>query len=413
MQLTHFLDKYGIIYMLENVSMQLRRIHYMTGCLKIKNDTFYAVLNLKEGNKYKQKWVSTKLKVKGNKYKATDFLNKLMAEYEEKEAATEPADTLFTDYLMQWLEKKKSKVDPITWQGYSIYVNKHIVPFFQNKNLTLSQLKPHHVSDYYDFKFTSGRLDGKPGGLAVRTIKSHSLIIKEVLDDALIKEIIPKNVASKVPLPKQKEKIRKETFLNAKEANEVLSVFKGHHLQALIYMTLYYGLRRSEVLGLKWSAIDFKNNKFKINHTIVKHTIIVAKDKTKTEASRREYTLLPEIKAVLLNLQKETKMNRKLFGKEFLNSDYVFTWPDGRPYRPDYITKEFQKVLSKNNFPHMRFHDLRHSCASILYDKGWDLKDIQLWLGHADIETTANIYTHISKARKEFLTKDLENTFAM
>ncbi|CDB23318.1 putative site-specific recombinase [Clostridium sp. CAG:557] len=79
----------------------------MTGCLKIKKDAFYAVLNLKEGGKYKQKWVSTKLKVKGNKYKAMDFLNKLITEYEEKEAATEPSDTLFTNYLIQWLEKKK------------------------------------------------------------------------------------------------------------------------------------------------------------------------------------------------------------------------------------------------------------------------------------------------------------------
>ena len=79
----------------------------MTGCLKIKKDAFYAVLNLKEGGKYKQKWVSTKLKVKGNKYKAMDFLNKLITEYEEKEEATEPSDTLFTNYLIQWLEKKK------------------------------------------------------------------------------------------------------------------------------------------------------------------------------------------------------------------------------------------------------------------------------------------------------------------
>lgn len=300
----------------------------MTGCLKIKSDTFYAVLNLKEGGKYKQKWVSTKLKVKGNKRKATEFLNELLVEYEEKEAQKSKLcakDILFTDYMNQWLEKKKNKIDLITWQGYSIYVNKHIVPFFKDQNLTLLELKPHHIADYYDFKFTSGRLDGKPGGLAVRTIKSHSLIIKEVLDDALVKEIIEKNVASKVPLPKKEIKQRKETFLNAAQANKVISLFKGHCLQPLIYMTLYYGLRRSEVLGLKWSAVDFDNNKIEINHTIVKHTTIIAKDKTKTAASRREYILLPEVKEVLLNLRKEMENNKKLFGKEYQNNDYVFT----------------------------------------------------------------------------------------
>lgn len=92
----------------------------------------------------------------------------------------------------------------------------------------------------------------------------------------------------------------------------------------------------------------------------------------------------------------EQKKNKKLFGKSYQNSDYIFTWEDGRPYQPAYITKEFQKVLAKNNFPKMRFHDLRHSCASILYDKGWDLKDIQTWLGHADIQTTAK-YLHSYK----------------
>ena len=124
---------------------------------------------------------------------------------------------LFTDYMEQWLERKKNKIDPVTWQGYSIYVNKHIIPFFKNKRLALQELKPHHISDYYDFKFTSGRLDGKPGGLSVRTIKSHGLIIKEVLDDALVKELINRNVASKVPLPKSKTKTQMETFLNAKK----------------------------------------------------------------------------------------------------------------------------------------------------------------------------------------------------
>lgn len=136
----------------------------MTGCLKIKNDTFYAVLNLKVGDKYKQKWVSTKLKVKGNKYKATDFFNKLMAEYEEKESVTDPADILFTDYLMQWLEKKKNKVEVTTWDGYYNTVVNHFIPYFEPLKLTLKELKPKHIIDYYDSKFCSGRKDRKKAG---------------------------------------------------------------------------------------------------------------------------------------------------------------------------------------------------------------------------------------------------------
>ena len=170
-------------------------------------------------------------------------------------------------------------------------------------------------------------------------------------------------------------------------------------MQLLIYTTLYYGLRRSEVLNLKWNTADFENDSLEIKNTVVKHTTIVAKDKTKTAAGKRKYTLLSEIKEVLLNLKNESQKNKKIFGKEYQNTEYIFVWPDGKPYRPDYITREFQKILKRNNFPQMRFHDLRHSCASILYDKGWELKDIQTWLGHADIETTGGIYTHITQDR--------------
>ena len=237
--------------------------------------------------------------------------------------------------------------------------------------------------------------------------------MKNILNNAFLEELINRNPALKIPLPKKENEESRCKFLNAKEANDLLKIFKEHRLQPLIYMTLYYGLRRGEAIGLKWSAIDFKNNTVEINHIVTQSLRIDAKDKTKTAAGKRKYVLLPEIKEILQDLKKDTQYNKKIFGKSYIKSDYVFTWEDGHMYRPDYITKEFTKVLAKNNFPKMRFHDLRHSCASILYDKGWEIKDIQTWLGHADIETTANIYTHISKSRKEILAEDLQNTFSL
>lgn len=385
----------------------------MTGTLQIKRDKYYCVLDFKdEFGKRKLKWISTGLPVKGNKRKATEFLNKIMAEYEAKETQPNTDDILFTDYLMQWLEKKKNKVELITWEGYNSQVRCHIYPYFKAKKLKLSEIKPIHIATFYENEFKSGRTDGK-GGLSLRSIKILSFIIKQVLDEAVFCELILRNPALKVPLPKKDEKDSKSIFLDVKKANELLKLFRNHHLHPLIYTTSYYGLRRSEVLGLKWDAVDFKNNTLEIKHTVVKHTTIVAKDKTKTAAGKRKYALLPEIKEVLLTLKKEAQNNKKMFGKEYENTGYIFVWPDGKPYRPDYITREFQKVLTKNNFPKMRFHDLRHSCASILYDKGWELKDIQTWLGHADIETTADVYTHISNTRKNNMAKDIQHTFAM
>lgn len=384
----------------------------MTGCLKIKNDTYYAVSNLKEGGKYKQKWISTKLKVKSNKRKATEILNELLAHYEEKTIASKPGGVLFSDYLMQWLEKKKNKVELITFEGYEALIENHIYPYFKQKGFTLSEIKPSHIADFYESKFKNGRCDGR-GGLSIRSIKMLAFIIKAVLDKAVFYELILRNPASKLPLPKKEDEEKKCVFLDTKGANEILKLFRCHHLQPLIYMTLYYGLRRSEVLGLKWSAIDFENDIVEIKHTVVKHTTIVAKDKTKTAAGKRKYALLPEIKTVLLELKNEAKQNKKICGKSYQNTDYIFVWPDGRLYRPDYVKREFQKVLKKNEFPHMRFHDLRHSCASILYDKGWELKDIQTWLGHADIETTADVYTPIINTRKNNMAKDIQNIFSL
>ncbi len=220
------------------------------------------------------------------------------------------------------------------------------------------------------------------------------MVLKGALKQAVIEGIIYKSPAEYVPLPRRKEKTQKGSFLIAEQANEVLKLFNGHPLQPLIYVTLYYGLRRSEVLGLKWDAIDFKNDILEIKHTVVKSSIVVAKDRTKTASSRMKYILLPEIKELLFDLKAKQNGNRKLFGKEYIESDYVFTWANGKLLTPQYITKAFQKVLSHNEFPRMRFHDLRHSCASILYDKGWQLKDIQRWLGHSNIATTSDIYSH-------------------
>ena len=316
------------------------------------------------------------------------------------------------DYLKHWLEYKKGKIELTTWEGYKSIVNNHFVTYFTPLNLTIKEVTPKHIINYYNDK-VGNQLRRTNHGLKYSSLRKHSVILKSILNQALLEEIIDRNPALKIPLPKKESDVSKPTFLTASQAQKLLEIFNGHHLKPLIYLTLYYGLRRGEAIGLKWSAIDFKNNTLEINHTITCASTTIAKDKTKTESGKREYIILPEIKEVLILIKAEQKKNKKFFGKSYNKTDYVFTWPDGRPYSPVYVSQSFQKNLKKNDFPHIRFHDLRHSCASILYDKGWDLKDIQTWLGHADIQTTANVYTHISKSRKKIMAKNLENTFTI
>lgn len=374
----------------------------MNGSLQIKNDRYYMVLSYKENGKNKQKWISTKLKVKGNKRQALEMLNKTIAEFEEKNKVhgDEPGDILFVDYINQWLGFKKNKVEETTWGSYFNTVKKHLIPYFEPLKLSVKDVSSKHIVNYYEYELSNGS--------AISTLKLYAVILKNILSQALLEEIIDRDPSFKIPLPKKEDSGKKERFLTAEEANKLLEIFEGHWLKPIIYITLYYGLRRGEVLGLKWSAIDFKSKTVKINHTITYASKLITKDKTKTKSSKRIYTLLPEIEEMLLGIKAEQDKNRRLFGKEYKKTDYIFTKEDGSIHEPNWVTRAFSKILKRNNFPHLRFHDLRHSCASILHDKGWDIKDIQTWLGHADISTTANIYTHISATRKNEMAKDIQ-----
>ena len=108
-------------------------------------------------------------------------------------------------------------------------------------------------------------------------------------------------------------------------------------------------------------------------------------------------------------MKNREKKNKLLFGNEYIKNDYVFKWDNGKPYNPDYITSKFSKTIKKYNLKKIRFHDLRHSCASLLNAQGYTLKDIQEWLGHADIQTTANTYAHLDIERKKNITNCLSN----
>lgn len=144
-----------------------------------------------------------------------------------------------------------------------------------------------------------------------------------------------------------------------------------------------------------------------IRHTVAKVTAVVEKDKTKNASSHRSFPLTREALEIFRTAQKEEQQNRIAFGKEYIRNSYVFKWPDGHPYSPDYISHRFNDLLKKHSLPHIRFHELRHSCASQLIAMGFTLKDVQEWLGHSDIKMTANIYSHLDLARKANIAESL------
>ena len=380
----------------------------MTGSLQIKNGKFHIVLNLYSANgRRKPKWIATGLPQKGNKKKAELLLRQTLQDYEKKESLVR-SDMLFSDAVRQWLEESVLRVDEVTLQGYTVLATGHILPYFDIHKVKLADMNRQILQKYINEKHANGRKDGK-GGLSPRTLRMHKNILHQTLNCAVRDEILPSNPCQFVILPQNQR--YEASFYNQEEINTLLSLIRGEPLYPLIKLTVVYGLRRSEVLGLKWDSIDFDAKTLAIKHTVAKVTTTVEKDKTKNHSSRRSFPLLPEMEAFLLELKQREAENRKLFGKEYVSNSYILKWEDGRPFSPDYVSQGFARLLKVHNLPHIRFHELRHSCASFLINSGFSLKDVQEWLGHSNIKMTANIYGHLDVARKQSMADKLGSSF--
>lgn len=379
----------------------------MTGSLTIKNGKYYAVLNVYENGKRKKKWICTGLPEKGNKRRAEQFLREKIAEYERMEGIVQ-SDILFSDYVRLWLEQIARKVDTVTMQGYQVLADGHILPYFDETKIALSDIDHKILQRYIDTKHRSGKLNEK-GGLSPRSLKLHKNIINQTLNLALQNKLILSNPCQFVVLP---QSVRYESsFYNDRQLKELFAALDGDPLLPLVKITALYGLRRSELLGLQWDSIDFEAQTMTIRHTVSKVTEVVAKDKTKNASSRRTFPLTPEAIEIFHAFKSQEAQNRIAFGREYQENNYVFKWADGHTYSPDYISHRFNDLLKKHNLPHIRFHELRHSCASMLISMGWTLKDVQEWLGHSDIKMTANIYSHLDTARKSNIAAALADKF--
>ena len=383
----------------------------MTGCVAQRKDIYYVRLVYYDKNHYrKEKWISTGLSGRGAKQKATAMIDSMIEKYSYLEKSEHPAK--MADYLKMWKELQMDEVAETTFDGYHTYVDRHLIPYFKDLNINIQDITAGHVMDYLNYlSKDGGRKDNKIGGQSNNSIRKIMSILRKVFDYAVLYGDIKINPALQVPMPqKEKNKSKRQVFLTAEEAQKMLDAFQNEEIGPIVFVTLYYGLRKSEALGLRWQAVDFENDTISINHTVVGGSHIVAKDSTKTYCSERTYQLLPDIKALLLKLKDQQADYKRRLGSGYHNNDYIFKNPNGVPYRPDSLTRSFKRALERHGLPPMRYHDLRHSTASILVDKGWDINSIKEWLGHADISTTANIYAHMSKKKKVSLAKDLDKT---
>lgn len=379
----------------------------VTATLQKKKNIYYAVLYYKdEFNNIQRKWISTKLKVKNNKKLAERKVEEIRYEYEktlnEKPTLSgldvnNKANIKFCDFMLNWLEIIKPRVVKTTYAGYERIVKGKVYNYFKKLDVSLKDLKPYHIQDFYTELYKLG--------LKGNTILRYHANIRKALQYAVKCELILTNPADKVDKPKKEQYIA--TYYNKSELNDLFVAIRDTPIKLPVLIASYYGLRRSEVLGIKWDAIDFDNKTIIIRHTISQTKVdgklqIVAEDKTKNQSSYRTLPLIPEIEELLLEEKANQEYNKKIFKKSYLNKDgYVCVNTDGSILKPDYVSHKFNQILKNNNLRPIRFHDLRHSCASLLLSNKVSMKDIQIWLGHSSYNTTANIYTHVDIESKQ------------
>ena len=277
----------------------------MTGCLAQRKDVYYVRLTYYDRNhQRKDKWVSTGLSGRGAKQKATAMIQSLIEKYSYLEKSEHPAKMV--DYLKMWKELQIGEVAETTYDGYHTYIDRHLIPYFEELNLDIQDIKAGHIMDYINYLSSDkGRKDNKIGGQSITSIRKIISILRKVFDYAVMYGDIKINPALQVPLPKREKnsnnlnKNKRQVFMTAEEAQNMLNAFKDEEIGPIVFVTLYYGLRKSEALGLRWQAVDFENDTISINHTVVGGAHIVEKDSTKTYCSERTYQLIPDVKAFI------------------------------------------------------------------------------------------------------------------
>ena len=378
------------------------------GHLTVYKGYYYITLNYYDERKKRHyKKYSTGLKAEANnKAKAEEMLMKARVEFFVPQCLNNfSSDMLFIDYLKAWLQVVKIRVKPTTYHGYVCIVDRKIIPFFSKSNLTLETLKPMHIQAFYIKELET---------ISPNTVIHEHALIHSALKYAYKIGLVPVNVASKVDRPKKQG--FEPQFLSSEEMETMFAAIKGTPFELPVLIAAFYGLRRGEVLGLKFDCIDFDACTITIKRTIVHTTVngkktIIQQESTKTKASNRTLPLVGKFKQYFLDVKKAQEENKKLCGNcyNYEYDGYIFVDAIGNIIKPNYLSAQFPRFLESHGLRKIRFHDLRHSCASLLLANGVPLKHIQEWLGHSDFSTTANIYSHLDYSAKVASSIALEN----
>lgn len=314
----------------------------------------------------------------------------------QKGTYREPGKMTVAEWFETWLrDYMKLSLRPTTWESYTCQVKTHVVPALGH--LKLSELQTMHLQRLYNEALESGRKDGK--GLAPKSVRYIHTIIHACLEQARKEHLLAFNPAGAVTLPKMnKKEIR---FLSTQEITDFLDVAKDSKHYAAFYLALNTGLRRGEILGLRWRDVDFEEGRLTVSQALVRISGQgLVFQEPKTSLSSRVVDLFPAVLDVLKRHKRKQNEWRLMAGGAYNTGlDLVFATELGEPVDPRAFTRVFERLIAKVGIK-CCFHDLRHTFATIALEQGVDTKTIQETLGHHSAAFTMDVYSGVTARMK-------------
>ncbi len=418
----------------------------MTGSVQAKNGKWWLSVNKvnNQGKREEQLWFNTYLPERGNKKRAAEMLNELImmqptiftskfvlelkcflkanaskiadrhihipyliddfvkgfdATQKQDVELSEKSNLNFLEMVSIYIETKKETVAQYTHSEYQKMNRRRVTPYFLKLGLKVHEVKPKHIKDFLAYVKTTG--------LCTNSIIKYYTLLRAIFSYAIKKRIILENPTDDVPKPKTQP--YSSEFYSKDEMNRLIEVSKGTKLETVIMIACYFGFRRSEVLGLKWDAVDFNSNMVTVKNKVLmiydeklKTNVPIGMRDLKTDTSRRSLPMGESIRNYLLSVKEKQEADAAYYGNSYdmVWDGYVCRNEDGGIVKPEYVTTMFPRMLKRYGLKEIRFHDLRHSCATMLLQSGFNMREVQEWMGHADYSTTAKIYAHVDHKNK-------------
>lgn len=377
----------------------------LAASVQAKNGRLHAVIQVKENGKTKSVWRALGLPEGASQTQVNKAFRKVVSAYEEEynkrlaRGGKPDAEIPIFPFLCSYLEKAKPRLQVSTYEGYHQMINGRIKSDFSARpKLTVESITPKDIEAFYKWLAKEGLKTGS-------VIHYHTLL-HSAFQQAFKDELLDANPFDRVERPK------KSDFHGAHYSeDELVALFelcRSDPIWPAIVLAGGMGLRRSEALGVRWSRIDMENRTVLLDTKIIEtqvdgKPVLRAIEEMKNKSSRRTLPVPDPVFEMLETIKAKQEINRKLFRGSYNRDwdDYICTDELGNLLRPNFVTEHYRYLLDKLGLRRIRFHDLRHTFASVLLNKEVPLINVSNFLGHSTISTTANIYAHLDKSAKQ------------